>query len=82
MLRDAADKQSSGKLQDEVWNAFLTSIIDGNQSEATERKQNRSKKREQEILRAALRVFARDGISRARIGDIAAEAAHVGILHL
>lgn len=40
MLRDAADKQSSGKLQDEVWNAFLTSIIDGNQSEATERKQN------------------------------------------
>ena len=39
-----------------------------------DRKQKRSKMREQEILRAALRVFARDGISRARIGDIASEA--------
>ncbi len=39
-----------------------------------DRKQKRSKLREQEILRAALRVFARDGISRARIGDIASEA--------
>jgi AcrR family transcriptional regulator len=37
-------------------------------------KQDRSKRRVQEILRAALRVFARDGISRSRIGDIADEA--------
>lgn len=41
---------------------------------ATERKQDRSKRTEQQILTAALRVFARDGISRARIADIAAEA--------
>lgn len=60
---------------DEGWQTFLTEIIqrcvdtsDG------ERKQDRSKRREQEILRAALRIFARDGISRSRIGDIAAEA--------
>ena len=41
---------------------------------ATERKQDRSKRTEQQILTGALRVFARDGISRSRIADIAAEA--------
>jgi AcrR family transcriptional regulator len=40
----------------------------------TERKQDRSKRTEQQILNAALRVFARDGVSRSRIADIAAEA--------
>lgn len=40
----------------------------------TERKQLRSRRTEQQILNAALRVFARDGISRSRIADIAAEA--------
>lgn len=40
----------------------------------TERKQLRSRRTEQQILHAALRVFARDGISRSRIADIAAEA--------
>jgi AcrR family transcriptional regulator len=74
MLAGPGGKQSIEKSQNEVWDAFLASIIEGGRSDATERKQNRSKKREQEILRAALRVFARDGISRARIGDIAAEA--------
>ena len=74
MLADPESKQSIEKSRNEVWDAFLASIIEGGRSDATERKQNRSKKREQEILRAALRIFARDGISRARIGDIAAEA--------
>ena len=41
---------------------------------APDRKQERSKRTEQQILNAALRVFARDGISRSRIADIAAEA--------
>lgn len=41
---------------------------------ATERKQDRSKRTAQQILNAALRIFARDGISRSRIADIAAEA--------
>lgn len=63
------------ELTTEGWEKFLDQII--KRTEATsdgERKQDRSKRRQQEILRAALRVFARDGISRARIGDIAAEA--------
>jgi AcrR family transcriptional regulator len=37
-------------------------------------KQERSKKREAEILAAAVTVFARDGIAVARVSDIAAEA--------
>lgn len=59
---------------DERWSSFLAGIIDRCQRANGERKQDRSKKRDQEILRAALRVFARDGISRSRIGDIASEA--------
>ena len=41
---------------------------------ATQRKQDRSRRTESQILNGALRVFARDGISRSRIADIAAEA--------
>jgi len=74
MLLDAGGKQSQKKSRNDDWDAFLASIVKGAASEAGERKQVRSKRREQEILRAALRVFARDGISRARIGDIASEA--------
>lgn len=63
-----------GNLDDDPWSAFLADIVKRWTSDGGERKQDRSKRREQEILRAALRVFARDGISRARIGDIASEA--------
>lgn len=56
------------------WTTYFRSILDKQSEDNGERKQERSKRREQEILRAALRVFARDGISRARIGDIASEA--------
>jgi AcrR family transcriptional regulator len=38
-------------------------------------KQDRSRRRQQEILDAAVTVFARDGIARARIADIATQAA-------
>lgn len=55
------------------WNALLEEIS-SRPKRATERKQDRSKRTEQQILNGALRVFARDGISRARIADIAAEA--------
>jgi AcrR family transcriptional regulator len=59
---------------DEEWQAY-TAALAGKWTKADgDRKQERSKRRDQEILRAALRVFARDGISRARIGDIASEA--------
>lgn len=69
----SADNSASTE-QNDPWAAFLLEIV-GRWAEAgPDRKQDRSRRREQEILRAALRVFARDGISRSRIGDIAAEA--------
>jgi len=59
---------------DAGWNDYLAELAAKWSGGNGDRKQERSKRREQEILRAALRVFARDGISRARIGDIASEA--------
>jgi AcrR family transcriptional regulator len=56
------------------WNTFLADLLAKSSGDSRDRKQERSRRREQEILRAAIRVFARDGISRARIGDIASEA--------
>src|ERR1700722_20844050 len=56
------------------WREFISTLVAKAAEDGGDRKQERSKRREQEILRAALRVFARDGISRARIGDIASEA--------
>jgi AcrR family transcriptional regulator len=53
---------------------FLNGAIERCHGPRGERKQDRSRRRDEEILRAALRVFARDGISRSRIGDIAGEA--------
>jgi AcrR family transcriptional regulator len=55
------------------WDTLLHAIAH-RPKRVTERKQERSKRTEQQILNAALRVFARDGISRSRIADIAAEA--------
>jgi AcrR family transcriptional regulator len=55
------------------WDMLLDAIAH-RPKRATERKQDRSKRTEQQILNAALRVFSRDGISRSRIADIAAEA--------
>ena len=56
-----------------VWEALLE-LATNRPKRAPDRKQERSKRTEQQILNAALRVFARDGISRSRIADIAAEA--------
>ncbi len=55
------------------WEALLDQISH-RPKRVTEKKQDRSKRTEQQIMGAALRVFARDGISRVRIADIAAEA--------
>jgi AcrR family transcriptional regulator len=63
----------SGEFREARWATLLDAILHRSKRE-TERKQNRSKRTEQQILNAALRVFARDGISRSRIADIAAEA--------
>lgn len=59
---------------DDKWNAFMGEILARGAEVNSERKQDRSKRREREVQRAALRVFARDGISKSRIQDIAAEA--------
>jgi AcrR family transcriptional regulator len=53
--------------------ALLKAVTERAQWGST-RKQDRSKRTEQQILNAAIRVFARDGISRSRIADISAEA--------
>lgn len=66
------DAASDGGVIDS-WQALLADVIDRS-ARKTERKQDRSKRTEKQILNAALRVFGRDGISRARIADIAAEA--------
>lgn len=55
------------------WDQLLQSIAH-RPKRAVERKQDRSKRTASKLLNAALRVFARDGISRSRIADIAAEA--------
>lgn len=55
------------------WDQLLQ-MIANRPKRAVERKQDRSKRTESKLLNAALRVFARDGISRSRIADIAAEA--------
>jgi hypothetical protein len=67
-------KPASPDKSGEQWVDFLAGVIQRCQRPVGERKQDRSKKRDNEILRAAMRVFARDGISRTRIGDIASEA--------
>ena len=59
---------------DSALRVFLDGIIARGLTPHPRHKQERSKKRDQEILRAASRVFARDGIARSRIGDIAADA--------
>ena len=59
---------------DKEWQDFLDQVLSRWSSNGDERKQSRSRRRQREILRAALRVFARDGILRARIGDVAAES--------
>lgn len=55
------------------WDRLLEEIAERPKRE-TERKQDRSRRTELQVLNAALRVFARDGISRSKIADIAAEA--------
>lgn len=55
------------------WDQLLESVLDRSRKDS-DKKQDRSKRTEQQVLNAALRVFARDGISRSRIADIAAEA--------
>jgi AcrR family transcriptional regulator len=73
-LKKTVRAKPSASDDEEDWKTYTSVLVAKWSEENGDRKQARSKRREQEILRAALRVFARDGISRARIGDIASEA--------
>lgn len=66
-------EEQTGDFADRAFDDLLGAIIARSRRD-TGRKQLRSRRTEQQILNAALRVFARDGISRSRIADIAAEA--------
>jgi len=57
-----------------TWEAVVTAAVERGLSQERTEKQDRSRRRRVQILQAAVRVFARDGIARARITDIAAEA--------
>ena len=57
-----------------TWEAVVTAAVERGLSQERTEKQDRSRRRRAQILQAAVRVFARDGIARARITDIAAEA--------
>lgn len=58
----------------EDFDTYISDLVTKWSAETGARKQERSKRRQQEIMRASLRIFSRDGISRARIGDVALEA--------
>lgn len=68
-----SDQQTNLQADNDPWEELLH-LATSRPKRAPDRKQDRSKRTEQQILNAALRVFARDGISRSRIADIAAEA--------
>jgi len=63
-------RQTPGK----DWKSLIEAALLRRDDDARVLKQDRSRQRSAEILAAAIRVFARDGIVRARINDIAAEA--------
>ncbi|MGB3864256.1 MAG: TetR/AcrR family transcriptional regulator [Xanthobacteraceae bacterium] len=56
------------------WRQVLDAAINRFEEENAERRQDRSRQREEEIISAAIRVFARLGVAKTRISDIAAEA--------
>lgn len=72
MLASAATPDDLSSDVDD-WDSFLD-VIAERPKRGSERKQDRSRRTERQILTGALRVFARDGISRSKIADIAAEA--------
>lgn len=59
---------------EERWVEVLAEATERCLADVHEAKQDRSRRRKQDLLQAACRVFARDGIARAKMADIAAEA--------
>jgi AcrR family transcriptional regulator len=58
----------------EQWLEILEQAATGYLEGARDPKQTRSRRRQLDLLQAATRVFARDGIAKAKMADIAAEA--------
>lgn len=58
----------------ELWLEILQQAAHRNLEGARDPKQSRSRRRQLDLLEAATRVFARDGIAKAKMADIAAEA--------
>jgi AcrR family transcriptional regulator len=58
----------------EQWLEILERAADGYAVGARDPKQTRSRRRQIDLLEAATRVFARDGIAKSKMADIAAEA--------
>jgi AcrR family transcriptional regulator len=58
----------------EQWLEILQQASSGYLDGVRDPKQNRSRRRQLDLLEAATRVFARDGIAKAKMADIAAEA--------
>lgn len=58
----------------QAWEEAMDALALHWRTQVPERRQGRGRRRAEEILQAALRVFSRDGIARARIADVAAEA--------
>jgi len=56
------------------WRTLLAAAVERGQAQLDLPKQERSRARRAEIVKAATRVFARDGVTRARLADVAAEA--------
>jgi AcrR family transcriptional regulator len=58
----------------EPWLDILKRAANGYLEGARDPKQSRSRRRQLDLLEAATRVFARDGIAKAKMADIASEA--------
>ena len=56
------------------WLSLLEGAANAHQNRAPDPKQQRSRLRKQEQLEAATRIFARDGIAKAKMADVAKEA--------
>ena len=69
---EAAKKGPAADLAD--WADEMDALAAQWRDKVPERRQGRSRRRQDDILQAALRVFSREGIARARIADVAAEA--------
>ncbi|MGE0225029.1 MAG: TetR/AcrR family transcriptional regulator [Acetobacteraceae bacterium] len=56
------------------WMDILQDAAKTDPAGARDLKQDRSRRRQQDLLEAATRIFARDGIAKAKMADVAAEA--------